>query len=96
MAPPGAGYSFNSGEDADIVPIRSVESRDNSDGRLIKYGGGGAMTTMIVGCISFETAFRNPLLESLTDLIYLTQSPPWKDGDSFLGSSSILPDISTG
>ncbi|MDR3612142.1 MAG: AraC family transcriptional regulator [Candidatus Obscuribacterales bacterium] len=80
MVPKCSGYVFKSGNDAEIVPI-SQFPQPGDDEKVIKFGGGGAMTTAIMGCITFDTMAKNPLVDSLPEYIYVKaeqlQSEPW-------------------
>ena len=80
MAPKAPGYVFKSGDDADLTHISDFSAQTDEDG-VIRAGGGGAKTTVIMGCITFDTMAKNPLLDSLPDFIYVKseqlESEPW-------------------
>jgi AraC-like DNA-binding protein len=80
IAPKCPGYVFKSGDDAKIVPISQFPQASDED-KVVKFGGGGAMTTAIMGCITFDIKAKNPLVDSLPEYIYVKaeqlQTEPW-------------------
>jgi AraC family transcriptional regulator, alkane utilization regulator len=54
-----------------------------AEGKHLKLGGGGAPTSMVMGCFEFDTNINNPLINALPSLLYVKaedlQSEPWLD-----------------
>ncbi|MBU6454318.1 MAG: AraC family transcriptional regulator [Cyanobacteria bacterium REEB67] len=52
-------------------------------GKYLKLGGGGAPTSMVMGCFEFDTNINNPMINALPPLLYVRaenlQSEPWLD-----------------
>lgn len=50
-------------------------------GTVFKIGGGGALTSLVMGCFEFDSPGKNPLIAGLPEVIYLKadqlQSEPW-------------------
>jgi len=50
---------------------------------MVRFGGGGALTSLLMGCFEFDTRMKNPLVACLPGVIYLqaqhVQSEPWLD-----------------
>ena len=49
----------------------------------MRFGGGGALTSLLLGCFAFDSRMNNPLVACLPGVIYLqaqhVQSEPWLD-----------------
>ncbi len=49
--------------------------------RVVRHGGGGLMTNLLIGCFKFDENSRNPLIQSLPDFIVVKaeemQTVPW-------------------
>jgi len=83
LLPHGAGCAIQDHPNSSLMPIDQIIAAPAARGDVVRFGGGGALTSLIMGCFEFDTRVRNPLVESLPDVIYLKaqhlQSEPWLD-----------------
>ena len=80
ISPRGVGCKL---QDVLSSPLQSIHevSKPTTRGDVFRFGGGGALTSLIMGCFEFDSAGKNPLIASLPGVIYLKaeqlQSEPW-------------------
>jgi len=83
MLPHGAGYAIQDRPSSRLTPIEKIMAGPPARGEIVRFGGGGALTSLMMGCFEFDTRTKNPLIESLPGAIYLKaqhlQSEPWLD-----------------
>lgn len=54
------------------VPIEKIAGEGPARGRVHKTGGGGASSSLMLGCFVLDAHQQNPFMTSLPDVIYLT------------------------
>jgi|AGTN01.3.fsa_nt_gi AraC-type DNA-binding domain-containing proteins len=83
LLPRGSGCVIQDHVTSEIVDFLKVNTGSPPRGEIWNYGGGGALTSILMGCFEFDLHLRNPLIESLPGVIYLKaaqlQSEPWLD-----------------
>jgi AraC-like DNA-binding protein len=64
-----------------ITPITEIEPGPPKRGSTFRFGGGGALSSLLMGCFEFDVRIKNPLVDGLPGVIYLKaehlQSEPW-------------------
>ncbi|MBX9939236.1 MAG: AraC family transcriptional regulator [Candidatus Obscuribacterales bacterium] len=64
-----------------LISISEAAKSKTEQSRVLKLGGSGKATTLLMGCFELEAGSRNPLVKSLPPLIYLRaeelESEPW-------------------
>lgn len=88
LSPRGAGCTLQDSVNSAVIPIQEAVGLPPPRGAALKYGGGGAVTSMVMGCFTLEAFGKNPLLASLPGAIYLDssqlQSEPWLEATTRL------------
>ncbi|MBC7998347.1 MAG: AraC family transcriptional regulator [Leptolyngbya sp.] len=84
LLPRGAICVIQDQASSAVTPIVEVNNgQPPNRGQLFRFGGGGALTSLLMGCFEFDMRVKNPLVEGLPDVIYLKgehlQSEPWLD-----------------
>ncbi len=83
LLPRGSGCVIQDNSDSQILDFLEVRPGPAPRGEIWRYGGGGALTSILMGCFEFDTHLKNPLIESLPGVMYLKadqlQSEPWLD-----------------
>lgn len=59
------------GPSSPVIPIEKACTTMPTRGHTLKLGGGGASSTLMVGCFTLEAQHQNPFLSSLPELIHL-------------------------
>lgn len=81
LLPHGAGCVIQDRPDSQVVAIEQVVAEPPGRADVVRFGGGGALTSLLMGCFEFDMHAKNPLVESLPSVIYLKaehlQSEPW-------------------
>ncbi len=82
MSPRGVGCTLQDAASSAVFSLQDVCSGGPPPrGESLKFGGGGALTSLIMGCFELDSIGKNPLLEGLPGVIYLKseqlQSEPW-------------------
>lgn len=81
LLPHGAGCIIQDRPDSHVTPIEQIIAAPPGKSDVVRFGGGGALTSLLMGCFEFDTRATNPLIESLPGVIYLTaehlKSEPW-------------------
>jgi len=81
LLPHGTAFTLQDQADSDLTAIDQIFGASLARGQIVRFGGGGALTSLIMGCFEFDMRIKNPLVESLPDVIYLKahhlQSEPW-------------------
>ena len=54
-----------------VIPIEEACTAIPTRGHTLKLGGGGAASTLMVGCFTLDAQHQNPVLSSLPDIIHL-------------------------
>lgn len=94
LLPRGSGCIIQDHPASPVVDFMEIKTGGPPHGEVWNYGGGGALTSILMGCFEFDTHLKNPLIESLPGVIYLKaselQSEPWFDTTlRFLASETI-------
>lgn len=94
LLPRGSGCVIQDQLSSPVADFLEVQTGGPPHGEVWNYGGGGALTSILMGCFEFDTHLKNPLIESLPGVIYLKanelQSEPWFDTTlRFLASETI-------
>ncbi len=94
LLPRGSGCIVRDSATSEVVDFFAVRNGPPPRGEIWQYGGGGALTSILMGCFEFDMHLKNPLIESLPGVIYLKadqlQSEPWFDTTlRFLASETI-------
>lgn len=55
-----------------VLPIEQISSEMPARGRVLKLGGGGATSALMVGCFILDAHQHNPFMTSLPGVIHLT------------------------
>lgn len=63
---------FKDAPDSPVLPIQQVCSAMPSRGRAVKLGGGGASSSLMLGCFILDAHQHNPFITSLPGIIHLT------------------------
>lgn len=73
MLPHGSGHTINDRPESPITPIRDLagECTMHRPLKAFRFGGGGAMTSMIVGRFGMESAIARPFLSGLPPLMHI-------------------------
>lgn len=83
LSPMGCGYSILDAESTVPVDLIDVVEKTGKANQKIKWGGGGTLCNLIMGCFQFETSTNNQLLKSLPNVLHIKpenlQSEPWLD-----------------
>lgn len=83
LMPHGAGYVVRDRAGSPVTPIDHILAEPAAPGEPLRFGGDGALSSLLIGCFEFDTGLRNPLIESLPDVVYLQsrdlQFEPWLD-----------------
>lgn len=83
LLPRGSGCIIQDQASSEIVDFLKVQTGTPPRGEIWHYGGGGALTSILMGCFEFDMHIKNPLIESLPGVIYLKgdqlRSEPWLD-----------------
>lgn len=83
LLPRGSGCIIQDHASSEVVDFLKVKTGPPPRGEIWHYGGGGALTSILMGCFEFDMHVKNPLIESLPGVIYLKaeqlQSEPWFD-----------------
>lgn len=81
LLPRGSGAIIRDSPSSAVADFMEVKSGPPPRGEVWKYGGGGALTSILMGCFEFDMHLKNPLIESLPGVIYLKadqlQTEPW-------------------
>jgi AraC family transcriptional regulator, alkane utilization regulator len=81
VAPKGIGCTLQDAASSDVILIKEASRLYPPTNGVFRFGGGGALTSMLMGCFQLESFGTNPLLASLPGAIYLNttqlQSEPW-------------------
>jgi AraC-like DNA-binding protein len=94
MSPRFMGYTLrDSLQTNPVVPFDSTVGSVAlpASHRIVRWGGGGTATKLIMGCFNIDVGSTNPLLQSLPDFIYVRseelQAEPWLEATlKFLAS----------
>lgn len=77
----GKGCVIQDNPNSIITRFEEVAGKRPPKGEVMRFGGGGALTSILMGCFEFDSHLKNPLIESLPNVIYLKahelQSEPW-------------------
>jgi len=83
LLPRGSGCNIQDSAGSELAEFLTVKPGPAPRGEVWHYGGGGALTSILMGCFEFDMHLKNPLIESLPTIIYLKaaelQSEPWLD-----------------
>jgi AraC-like DNA-binding protein len=71
LVAPGKSYSIRDNPRTDVVSFCQAIPTHESGNHVLRYGGGGAPTTIIVSLICFEKASLKPAAQLLPDLILI-------------------------
>ncbi len=63
---------FKDAPDSRVLPIEQICSAMPARGRSQKLGGGGASSSLMLGCFILEAHQHNPFMQSLPGIIHLT------------------------
>lgn len=81
LTPRGAGCTLQDAAGSPTELITDVRAEPPKSGEIFKYGGDGALSSMVMGCFELDSYGKNPLIASLPGAIYLKaqhlQSEPW-------------------
>jgi AraC family transcriptional regulator, alkane utilization regulator len=81
MSPRCKGYSLRDALNSAITPLMEVVADLPATNKILKFGGGGTLTTLVMGCFQFESGTKNPLICSLPEMLYIKaenlHSEPW-------------------
>lgn len=55
-----------------VLPIEQISCELPARGRVLKLGGGGASSSLMLGCFILDAHQHNPFMTSLPDIIHLT------------------------
>lgn len=93
LLPRGSGCIIQDNSNSVIADFLDVRPGPAPKGEIWHYGGGGALTSILMGCFEFDMRVKNPLVESLPGVMYLKaeqlQSEPWLDATMrFLASET--------
>lgn len=93
LLPRGSGCVIQDSESSAVADFLEVKPGPPPKGEIWHYGGGGALTSILMGCFEFDMRVKNPLVESLPGVMYLKseqlQSEPWLDATMrFLASET--------
>jgi AraC family transcriptional regulator, alkane utilization regulator len=81
MSPRCKGYSLRDSLNSAITPLMEVVADLPATNKILKFGGGGTLTTLVMGCFQFESGTKNPLICSLPEMLYIKaenlHSEPW-------------------
>ncbi len=81
ISPRGVGCTLQDSLSSPILPLEQVSTAPPPRGATFKFGGGGALTSLVMGCFEFDSVGKNPLIAGLPGVIYLKaeqlQSEPW-------------------
>jgi len=77
----GTGYAIRDSVNSPLISIDKAVASITHNSKILKFGGGGTPSILIMGCFEFETADNNPLINALPTVIYVPaqdlQSEPW-------------------
>jgi len=83
LLPRGSGCVIQDKYGSEVADFLEVRNGPAPRGEIWRYGSGGALTSILMGCFEFDMRVKNPLIESLPGVIYLKadqlQSEPWLD-----------------
>lgn len=81
LLPRGSGCIIRDNPNSAVANFEELKTGPPPRGEIWHYGGGGALTSILMGCFEFDIHLKNPLIESLPGVIYLKaaqlQSEPW-------------------
>ena len=85
LVPHGLGHVLRSDRDAAVVPLDRVLDEAAYDGTDdLRYGGGGARSTLVCGHFSFDDEIPHPALETLPSMLHVSAAAghdfTWLDG----------------
>ncbi|HEY9773098.1 MAG TPA: AraC family transcriptional regulator [Planktothrix sp.] len=66
-----AAAEFKDASDSSVVPIEQIVCQQPARGRVLKTGGGGASSSLILGCFILDAHQHNPFMTSLPGIIHL-------------------------
>lgn len=83
LLPRGSGCVIQDNATSAVSDFFDVKPGPGPRGEIWHHGGGGALTSILMGCFEFDMRVKNPLVESLPGVMYLKaeqlQSEPWLD-----------------
>jgi len=81
LSPRGSACVIQDHLDSKLVPLEEAFTAPHMRGSIVKYGGGGPVTSLMLGCFVLDSNKRNPLVAGLPNFIHLRtddlQSEPW-------------------
>lgn len=81
LLPRSSAWTIQDSTHSATTPIEELFKTKPPRGQTVKLGGGGALTSVLMGCFEFDTRVKNPLMDSLPNTIHLRsehlQSEPW-------------------
>jgi AraC-like DNA-binding protein len=98
LSPTGKSYTIRDSEQSPVVSLEEFIAGGNAEERnkVFNFGGGGQLTSVIMGCFEFDGTTKNPLVGSLPELLFIKAeeltSEPWLETTlRFLASETARP-----
>jgi AraC-like DNA-binding protein len=74
----GHKHTLSDASDSAIVELEEIPFIQPNHGyKVLRYGGGGSLTSIISGCFQFQGDFQNPLTTALPPFIYIKEASGW-------------------